>query len=677
MAAPSSSPPQTGKPDACAPDAPATNTGAPLAPTPTASAAKLPAAAEQAHGAPKIANARDLAKVSLGALGVVYGDIGTSPLYALKECLNGEHGVAPTEANVLGLLSLVFWSLTLVIVFKYLSFIMRADNHGEGGILALLALLRGKGAAETGKSGTVLLMMGLFGAALLYGDGMITPAISVLSAVEGLEVATTTFQPVVIPITVGILVALFLAQKRGTAGIGAVFGPMMLVWFASIAVTGVVWIVRAPGVLVAVNPAHAIAFFAEHRMHGFLVLAAVVLCITGGEALYADMGHFGTKPIRAAWYAIVFPALLMNYFGQGAIVLLRADAARNPFFAMVQGWTLYPFVFIATVATVIASQALISGAFSLTQQAVQLGYWPRVSIVHTSGSAEGQIYIPEVNQSLMVACCALVLAFKKSTNLAAAYGIAVTGTMAITSILFFAVARARWKWSLLRAGSLTAVFLSFDLAFFLANATKIHDGGWFPIAIAVLVFTTMTTWKRGREALYVFLRGITLPLNLFMEDMARQKPMRVKGTAVFMTSNPDGAPPVLLHHFKHNKVLHEKVVLLAIATHHEPEVPGSERIQQIRDLGHGFHQVTAAYGFMQMPNVIEVLQRCAARGLVTDRNDTSFFLGRETLLITERPGMARWRKALFAFLSRNARPANAFFRIPPNRVVELGTQIEL
>jgi KUP system potassium uptake protein len=642
----------------------------------TAASARQSAAS---HAAPRITSSRDLAKVSLGALGVVYGDIGTSPLYALKECFNGEHGVPPTTANVMGLLSLVFWSLTLVIVLKYLSFIMRADNHGEGGILALLALLRGKG-AETRKSATVLIMMGLFGAALLYGDGMITPAISVLSAVEGLEVATTAFQPVIIPLTVAILVGLFLAQKRGTAGIGAVFGPAMLVWFVAIAASGVVWIAKAPGVLAAVNPTHAVRFFAEHKGHGFLVLAAVVLCITGGEALYADMGHFGPRPIRIAWYAVVFPALLLNYFGQGALVMIDPQAAANPFFAMVGGaggLALYPLVVIATVATVIASQALISGAFSLTQQAVQLGYWPRVSIVHTSGDAEGQIYIPEVNHALMVACCALVLAFKKSTNLASAYGIAVTGTMSITSILFYAVARARWGWSSLRAGAITLIFLSFDLAFFAANATKIHDGGWFPLAIAVLVFTIMTTWKRGRDALYAFLRGITLPLDLFLEDMRRQEPHRVKGTAVFMTSNPDGAPPVLLHHFKHNKVLHQQVVMLAIATHHEPEVMAEDRIQQIRDLGHGIHQVTAAYGFMQTPNVLEALQRCAERGLVVDKDDTSFFLGRETLIITERPGMAKWRKVLFSFLSRNARPANAFFRIPPNRVVELGTQIEL
>ncbi len=630
------------------------------------------------HGAKKVQTRSDLAKLSLGALGVVYGDIGTSPLYALKECLSGEHGVAPTHANVMGLLSLVFWSLTLVIVMKYLSFIMRADNHGEGGILALLALLRGKGGETRRKSAAVLLLMGLFGAALLYGDGIITPAISVLSAVEGLEVATNTFQPFVLPVTVAILIGLFVAQKRGTAGIGAIFGPAMLVWFGSIAITGVIWIAKVPSVLMAVNPAYAIAFFVDHRLHGFLVLAAVVLCITGGEALYADMGHFGVRPIRIAWYSIVFPCLLLNYFGQGAVVLTKGAAAvANPFFAMVDGWMVYPFVVVATVATVIASQALISGAYSLTQQAVQLGYWPRVSIVHTSGDAEGQIYIPEVNNALMVACCILVLAFRKSTNLASAYGIAVTGTMSITSILFYAVARERWKWGRLHAGAITALFLSFDLAFFFANATKVADGGWVPLAMALVVFTTMTTWKRGRDTLYAFLRGITLPLDMFMEDMSRQEPHRVKGTAVFMTSNPEGAPPVLLHHFKHNKVLHQKVVLLAITTHHEPEVPASERIQVIRDLGHGFHQVTAAYGFMQTPNVLDVLQRCADAGLVTDKNDTSFFLGRETLIITDRPGMAKWRKILFAFLSRNARPANAFFRIPPNRVVELGTQIEL
>jgi KUP system potassium uptake protein len=518
----------------------------------------------------------------------------------------------------------------------------------------------------------------LFGAALLYGDGVITPAISVLSAVEGMEVATDKFQPFVVPITVGILLVLFAAQRRGTARVGAVFGPVMLVWFFSIAALGLPWIVKHPQVLAAVNPAHAWHFIAHHRVHGFLVLGSVVLCITGGEALYADMGHFGRKPIRIAWYTMVFPALLCNYFGQGAMLLSHQDnPPSNPFYALAQGWTLYPMVVIATMATVVASQALISGAFSLTHQAVQLGFCPRVGIVHTSGEAEGQIFIPEVNNALMIACVALVFAFQKSTNLAAAYGIAVTGTMSITTILFFAVCVQKWKWSIAKAGALSAFFLIIDLAFFSANAVKIPQGGWLPLAVAAALFVMMTTWKRGRQALGEFIREATLPIDLFMADLDTQKPPRVRGTAVFMTSNPDGAPPVLLHHFKHNKVLHEQVVLLSIATAHQPEVPPSHRISKVNDLGHGFFQVVASYGFMQRPNVIDVLERCADHGLKVDHDDTSFFLGRETLLITDRPGLARWRKMLFVFLSRNARPANAFFQIPPNRVVELGTQIEL
>jgi len=619
-----------------------------------------------------------LAKISLGALGVVYGDIGTSPLYAVKECFEQPHGVAPTHANVLGILSLFFWSLTLVVSGKYLTFILRADNHGEGGILSLLALLKPGPGEPRHKSLPILIMFGLFGAALLYGDGIITPAISVLSALEGVEVATDRLHAFVIPMTIGILVPLFIAQRRGTARVGAVFGPIMLVWFFSIGALGLRWIFKNPQVLEAVNPWHALRFVREHRLHGFLVLGSVVLCITGGEALYADMGHFGRRPIRIAWYAVVFPALLCNFFGQGALLMAsEGHPPENPFYALAAGWTLYPMVCVATAAAVVASQALISGAFSLTQQAVQLGFCPRVGIVHTSGDAEGQIFIPEVSNALMVACVALVLTFKKSTNLASAYGIAVTGTMIITTTLFFAVAVQRWKWSLGKAGLLVGVFLSIDLAFFFANAVKIPQGGWFPLVIAAGIFTMMTTWKRGREALGQFIREATLPIDLFMADIELQKPPRVKGTAVFMTSNPDGAPPVLLHHFKHNKVLHQQVVLLSIATAHQPEVLPRDRIRKVNDLGHGFFQVTAAYGFMQRPNVIEVLEHCGEHGVTVDHDDTSFFLGRETLLITDRPGLARWRKILFVFLSRNARPANAFFQIPPNRVVELGTQIEL
>jgi len=621
----------------------------------------------------------DLAKLAFGALGVVYGDIGTSPLYAVKECFATAHGVAPTVENVLGVLSLIVWSLILVVAVKYVTFILRADNHGEGGVLALLALVTSRsspGAAAPSGRGAALVVLGLFGAALLYGDGIITPAISVLSAVEGLEVATTRVHPFIVPITVLILVGLFLLQKRGTAGIGAVFGPATLVWFVSIAASSLPWIFRRPEVLGAVNPVHALRFFEAHQGHGFLLLGSVVLCITGGEALYADMGHFGRKPIRWAWYGVVFPALLCNYFGQGAVLLERGEAVRaNPFFGMLSGWLVYPMVAVATVATVVASQALISGAFSLTQQAVQLGYCPRLTIVHTSGSAEGQIYIPEVNRILMVACIALVVAFRESTHLAAAYGIAVTGTMTITSLLFYQVTR-QWAWAPWKSNALLALFLALDLAFLGANAVKIVDGGWLPLLMAAAVFAGMSTWKQGRRALGEHILATTLPKQLFLDDVRATRPHRVKGTAVFMTSNPQGAPPVLLHHFKHNKVLHELVILLSVQTRHVPEVPVAERLA-IEELGEGFWQVTATYGFMETPDVTECLSLCRARGLPVDPATASFYLGRETLLTTGRSPMARWRKVLFTVLSRNARPANMFFNIPPNRVVELGTQIEL
>jgi KUP system potassium uptake protein len=618
---------------------------------------------------------KDLLKVSLGALGVVYGDIGTSPLYAVKECFAPPHGAEVTHDNVLGVMSLFVWALTLVIVVKYLTFVMRADNGGEGGTFALIALIDPKKAEKT-KRGAALILLGLFGAALLSGEGIITPAISVLGAVEGLKEATTVFEPYVVYISIGVIVGLFLIQKRGTGGVGAIFGPAMLVWFTTISMIAIPWILRRPEILYAANPVHAFRFMVHHKMHGFLVLGSVVLCITGGEALYADMGHFGKGPIRIAWYVVVFPALLVNYFGQGALLLEKGHVPHS-FFGLVDGWLRFPLVIIATVAAVIASQALISGSFSLARAAVQLGFCPRVSMVHTSGSSEGQIYVPEVNWALLVACLALVVGFGSSSRLAAAYGIAVTGTMSITSVLFFTVAKNRWRWSVLVAGPLVALFLSVDLAFFSANLAKLASGGWVPLAIGSVVFTVMTTWRRGRQVLAARFVSQTLPLDVFMADVAATNPPRVSGTAVFMTSNPDGAPPVLLHHFKHNKLLHEQVVLLSITTEHVPDVPRGERVRQIIELGHGFYQVRATYGFMQTPNVLEVLDLCAETGLKTRKNDTSFFLGRETLIISDQPEMAKWRKMLFAFMSRNARPANTFFQIPPNRVVELGTQIEL
>ena len=613
------------------------------------------------------------AALVLGAIGVVFGDIGTSPLYAIKECFSPEnpHHIAATHANVLGVLSLVFWALTAVIVVKYTTFIMRADNEGAGGILALLALVPQKAGRS---SPGVLLMLALFGTALLYGDGVITPAISVLSAVEGLEVATTAAKPVVLPLTIGVLIALFLVQKRGTAGIGKVFGPATVTWFLVIAALGGNELAAHPQVLLAIDPRNAIAFFAENRMHGLLVLGSVFLVVTGGEALYADMGHFGRDPIRIGWYTLVFPSLLLNYFGQGALLLRSPESATNPFYALVPAWALYPVVAIATAATVVASQALISGAFSLTQQAVQLGYFPRVTIVHTSKSEAGQIYIPEINTALLVACIGCVLLFKSSTALAAAYGIAVTGTMAITTIVYYVVVTRAWGWSPLKAAALAGVFLTFDIAFFVANAAKFMDGGWFPVTAAVALFAVMTTWKRGRRELADRFREAMLPLDTFLADIEQTNPSRVKGTAVFMASSAQGTPPALLHHFKHNQMLHEQLVLLTVESATVPEVAPDRRITAT-DKGHGIVHVTLRYGFMETPNVPRALAECP--GLAIDLARTSYYVGRETLLSTGKSKMARWRKWLFAFISRNARPATAYFGLPPGRVVELGMQIDL
>jgi KUP system potassium uptake protein len=616
------------------------------------------------------------AKLALLAVGVVFGDIGTSPLYAIKECVDREHGVAATATNLLGVLSLVFWSLTMVVSVKYLAFIMKADNRGEGGILALLALAPSRNKPHSARIGWIAGLV-IFGAALLYGDGVITPAISVLSAVEGLSVGTTRLTPAVIPLTVAILVGLFWVQKRGTARIGGVFGPVMVLWFAAISVLGLVQVAQYPSILRAINPAYAVSFFAQHGLHGFLVLGSVVLVITGGEALYADMGHFGRGPIRIAWVALVMPALLLNYFGQAACVIRHPDLAGNPFFAMVPGSLLYPMVALSTVATIIASQALISGAFSLTRQAVQLGFCPRVTIVHTSGESEGQIYIPEVNVALAVACIWLVLTFKESSALAAAYGIAVTGTMTITSVVYFVVLTRAWKWPLWKAGALVAVFLSFDLPFFAANAMKFVNGGWFPIAIAIALFLIMTTWKTGRALLGRNLADRMLPIDAFAADLAQHRPHRVKGTAVFMASNPDGVPVVLLHHWKHNQVLHETVVLLSVISEAIPEVLRADRLA-VRDFGQGLFQITAHYGFMETPNVPRIMREAARHhGLPFVDGRTSYFLGRETLLTSGESKMFRWRKALFSFISRNSRSATQYFGIPPDRVVELGMQINL
>ncbi|HEY5961935.1 MAG TPA: potassium transporter Kup [Polyangiaceae bacterium] len=613
--------------------------------------------------------------LAIAALGVVYGDIGTSPLYAVKECFTGHHGAELTTLNVLGVISLIFWSLTAVVVVKYLTFVMQADHDGEGGILALLALAtQGKSPSQRMSWVSVMAMLGLFGAALLYGDGVITPAISVLSAVEGLSVATSVFDPYIVPITVVILVVLFSAQKRGTGGIGKVFGMVMIVWFFAIGIAGLLWILKEPRIILAVNPMYAVRFLTQHGMHGFLVLGAVVLCITGGEALYADMGHFGRLPIRIAWYAIVFPALILNYFGQGALLLAKgASVVENPFYALVPASALYPMVGVATLATVIASQALISGSFSLTHQAVQLGYLPRFNVVHTASHTEGQIYIPTVRTLMMLGSVALVLGFRASSNLAAAYGIAVTGTMGITTVLFFEVMKNRWGTFL--ALSLSLVFLTIDLAFFASNIAKIPQGGWVSIGLAVLIFVVMITWRRGRLALRDRIRAAVLPIELFLDDVSRSTVTRVSGTAVFLSLNPNVVPAAMLHNFKHNKVLHQTIIMLNISMDRVPEVAAEDRVETV-DFGQGFYQVVAHYGFMQRPNVPDILQRCAERGVDVGA-DISYYLSRETLVLTGRSGMARWRKVLFAFLSRNAHSVTDFFSIPPGRVIELGMQVEI
>jgi KUP system potassium uptake protein len=620
---------------------------------------------------------RRLALVTLTAIGVVYGDIGTSPLYALKEAFDPKHGLSVTPENVLGILSLVLWSLILVVVVKYLTFIVRADNDGEGGILALLALLTERNHTGAGRR-FVVLAAGLFGAALLYGDGVITPAISVLGAIEGLEVAAPTLHPLILPLTIAILVGLFLVQKHGTARIGNLFGPVMLVWFFSIAAAGLAEILRSPAVLTAADPRHAVSFFAANGWLGFLALGAVVLVITGVEAMYADLGHFGRGPIRLGWYAIVFPALLLNYFGQGALLLSEPDSAVNPFFELVPTWSRYPMVVLATLATIIASQALISAAFSLTRQAVQLGYFPRVTIVHTSASTEGQIYIPQINAALMVGCIALVLGFRETTNLAAAYGMAVVGTMTITTILFYFVMRRVWKWSILPSAALVGLFLAVDLSFLGANSVKFFHGGWFPLVVAGIVYALMTTWRSGRARLEAAMRDRTLPMDLLLADVARGRVPRVPGTAVIMTRESKGAPPVLLHHLKHNKVLHEKVLLLSIVSRNVPHVEREGRVR-LEELGHGFYRAIAWYGFMETPDIPDLLKQCFGLEpmLVFPPLDTTYILARDTILVTNRSGMARWRKHLFAFLARNNARATAFFNIPPNRVLELGAQVEL
>ncbi|MEE8305384.1 MAG: potassium transporter Kup [Candidatus Tectomicrobia bacterium] len=619
---------------------------------------------------------RELLVLSLAALGIVYGDIGTSPIYAIRESFHHTYGVLLTPANILGVLSLIFWSLIIVISIKYLALVMRADNHGEGGIIALTALVVPPSAQRVRGTRWLLAMIGLFGAALLYGDSIITPAISVLSAVEGLEVVTPFFAPYVIPITIAILFALFAVQHRGTAGIGAMFGPVTLIWFSTLAVLGLAQIVRHPSVFAALNPLYAISFFARNQGRGFLVLGSVFLVVTGGEALYADMGHFGRRPIRLAWFVLVLPALLLNYFGQGALLLANPKAIEHPFFLMAPSWLLFPLVILTTVATVIASQAVISGAFSLTRQAVQLGYLPRLEIRHTSAKLIGQIYLPAVNWALMLACIGLVVGFRTSSNLAAAYGVAVTTDMVFTTLLFAVVARTLWKWSLPSTLLMTAALLIVDVGFWGANLPKIPQGGWFPLVIAGLMFTLMTTWKRGRQILAERLGERLVPVDNFLTQIRETPPTRVPGTAIYMHSNSHGMPPALLNNLKYNKVLHERVVALIVVTKEIPYVTETDRVQ-IESLGENIYRITANYGFAEDPNVPTLLDKIDIDGVGFELTDTTFFLGREHLLATKRPGMAIWRERLFSRTSRNALGATTFFHVPTERVVEFGTQIEL
>jgi KUP system potassium uptake protein len=612
---------------------------------------------------------RRLGVLSVTALGVVFGDIGTSPLYAFRACFSREIGLPRDPATIYGVLSLIVWSLILIVSVKYVLVIMRLDNHGEGGILALIALLLQK------KRGRLLIGLGLFGAALLYGDGIITPAISVLSAVEGLEIAVPELRHVVVPATLVILLALFVCQRYGTARVGGVFGPIMIVWFATIGALGAIEIAHAPEILLAFNPWHGVQVFVHHPTAGFLVLGAVVLAITGAEALYADMGHFGRGPIRLAWFGVVLPALLLNYFGQGALLLRIPEAVENPFYLLAPRSLLYPLLVLATLAAIVASQALISGAFSLTHQCVQLRYSPRVSIVHTSRSQAGQIYIPSVNTALMVGCLLLVMSFRSSPALGAAYGIAVTGTMAITTVLFGALARQRWHWSLWRIAGVAGGLLFIDLAFASANLTKVRQGGWVPLAIAAGLFLLMTTWSRGTELLGRWLTAALVPIEAFMQDMKRLDPPRVPGTAVFLTTHIEGAPLVLQHHLRHNKAIQHEVLLLALITEDIPEVRESRRVK-VEALPLGFFRVWAHYGFMERADVQNILVHCRAAGIRALDEETTYYLGRMRLMPTGPAPMMRWRKRLFGFMARNASSAADFFKIPPDRVVELGARVE-
>ena len=611
----------------------------------------------------------------VGAIGVVYGDIGTSPLYTLRTAFTGSFGLPLTPDNVLGVLSVIFWALLVVVTLKYITLIMRADNRGEGGILALTALVS-RGIESRNRLRWWLVGLGIFGAAMFYGDGMITPAITVLGAVEGLGVIAPAMHPFIVPVSIVVLVALFAIQRKGTASIGAVFGPVMAIWFVVLGVLGAMGIAREPAVLAALEPIYAFRFVARNPEIAFVAFGAVVLAVTGTEALYADMGHFGKSPIRRAWLFFVFPALLLNYFGQGALVLTDPAAIQNPFYLLAPGWGRVPLLVLATAAAIIASQAVISGAFSLTRAAIQMGYCPRLAILHTSERAIGQIYVPFINWMLLTAIVALVVGFRNSDNLAGAYGIAVTMAMLIDSILIFVVMRRLWNWPVWISILITVPLLLIDLTFLASNSLKIPEGGWFPLLIGIVVFTLLTTWKRGRSLLMRRLAEDAMPLDLFIQSIEASPPTRVPGTAIFLTSTRNRVPHALLHNLKHNKVLHERVVFLTIVTEDIPYVPDEERYE-ISPLGCNFFSMAAHYGFKDDPDVPELLEDCGRKGFTFDMMETSFFVSRETLIATVTPGMALWREKLFVSMSKNATKASEFFQVPTNRVVELGTQVEL
>lgn len=620
-------------------------------------------------------SSKRLPALMVGAMGVVYGDIGTSPLYTIRECFSGSHGVLPTQANIFGVMSMIFWSLILVVTCKYVLFILRADNRGEGGVLALLALTQRTN--PSARLRYLLMVIAIMGTSLFYGDSLITPAISVLSAVEGVSIAAPALNHFVIPICLCVLLVLFFLQKRGTASVGNLFGPVMLLWFSVLGVFGALSVLQTPDVLQALNPWYALQFAIVQKWHAFVIMSAVVLAITGAETLYADMGHFGRKPIQYAWLLMVLPALLLNYFGQCALLLRDPSAVSNPFYLLAPGWALYPLIILATAAAVIASQAVISGAFSLTRQAIQLGYLPRMEILHTSDDTIGQIYIPLVNWLLLVCIMLLVVGFGSSANLASAYGIAVTGAMIASTLLMFIVLRKHWHWPLLPSASLCGVFLLIDAAFFSSATLKIEQGGWFPLLLGGFIYLIMSTWKRGKALLLERMEPVMIPLQDFLDNISAYPPQRVEGSAVFMTGTTKGVPPALLHNLKHNKVLHERIILLTVVTEDIPLVSEQKRLD-ITPMENNFFQMIAHYGFKEDPDIPKLLECCISnQHFDLDMMDTSFFLSKETLIPTDAPGMSRWRESLFVWMARNAMRATDFFRIPTNRVVELGTQIEL